>query len=148
MQLLFLPVSGQEICLSDKSVVNFLQKKLTLCLINQAPCHDDIQGSGGITPPFLTLLLDGGEWSVPCPGRFIPCEIVPGTHWIRGWVGPRASLDIVDKRKSCSCQVSNPGCLPCSPSLYQLRYPDSIQSSTAMCLYFCQGEVLNNRVLR
>jgi hypothetical protein len=27
--------------------------------------------------------------------RFIPRERSPGTHWIRGWVGPRAALDVV-----------------------------------------------------
>jgi hypothetical protein len=25
--------------------------------------------------------------------------IVPGTHWLGGWVGPRAGLDDVEKRK-------------------------------------------------
>jgi hypothetical protein len=29
----------------------------------------------------------------------LPGEIVPGTHWIGGWVGPRAVLDTVVKRK-------------------------------------------------
>jgi hypothetical protein len=28
----------------------------------------------GSAPPFLTLALDGGEWSVSCPGHFIPRE--------------------------------------------------------------------------
>jgi hypothetical protein len=69
---------------------------LFLCLISQALRHEDIWGSGGIVPPFLTLALDGGEWSASCPGRFIPGEIAPGTHWI-DWVGPRASLDAVEK---------------------------------------------------
>jgi hypothetical protein len=33
----------------------------------------------------------------------------PGTHWIGGWVGPRATLDAVVKRKIPSpCQESNP----------------------------------------
>ena len=40
----------------------------------------------------LTLALDGGGWSVPHPGRFTPPES-PGTHFIGGWVGPRAGLD-------------------------------------------------------
>jgi hypothetical protein len=47
----------------------------------------------------LTSALDGGEWSASCPGRFIPREGAPGTHWIGGWVGPRAILDAVVKRK-------------------------------------------------
>jgi hypothetical protein len=46
----------------------------------------------------LTSVLDGGEWSSSCPGHFTPRERAPGTHWIGGWVGPRAILDAV-KRK-------------------------------------------------
>jgi hypothetical protein len=33
------------------------------------------------------------------PGRFTLGERAPGTHWIGGWVGPRASLDGAEKRK-------------------------------------------------
>jgi hypothetical protein len=33
------------------------------------------------------------------PGRFTPRKRAPGTHWIGGWVGPRAVLDAVVKRK-------------------------------------------------
>jgi len=43
----------------------------------------------------LTSALDGGEWSASRPGRFAPRERVPGTHWLGGWVGPRAVLDAV-----------------------------------------------------
>jgi hypothetical protein len=48
---------------------------------------------------FLTSALDGGEWSASRPGRFTPREGAPVTHWIGGWVGPRAVLDAVVKRK-------------------------------------------------
>jgi hypothetical protein len=47
----------------------------------------------------LTSALDGGEWSESRPDRFIPRERVPGTHWIGGWLGPRAGLDVMVKRK-------------------------------------------------
>jgi hypothetical protein len=43
----------------------------------------------------LTSALDGDEWSVSRPGRFTPRERAPSTHWIGGWVGPRAVLDVV-----------------------------------------------------
>jgi len=43
----------------------------------------------------LTSALDGGEWSVSCPGHFIPRERGPGTHWIGGWVGPGVGMDAV-----------------------------------------------------
>jgi hypothetical protein len=33
----------------------------------------------------LASALDAGEWSASHPGRFIPRERAPGTHWI-GWV--------------------------------------------------------------
>jgi hypothetical protein len=47
----------------------------------------------------LTSALDGGEWSASRPGLFTPRERAPGTHRIGGWVGPRAVLDAVVKRK-------------------------------------------------
>jgi hypothetical protein len=48
---------------------------------------------------FLTSALDGGEWSVSRAGHFNPRERAPDSHWIGGWVGPRAVLDAVAKRK-------------------------------------------------
>jgi hypothetical protein len=46
------------------------------------------------------MALDGGEWSASRPYRFNPGERVPGTHCIGGWVGFRAGLGDVEKRKS------------------------------------------------
>jgi len=54
---------------------------------------------GGIAPRILDLALDGGDWSDSRPGRFTPTERDPGTHWIGGWVDPRACLDAVVKGK-------------------------------------------------
>jgi hypothetical protein len=57
-------------------------------------------GSGGTAPhTSLTSALDGGEWSASLTGRFTSRERAPGTHWIEGWVGPRAGLEVVVKRK-------------------------------------------------
>jgi hypothetical protein len=57
---------------------------------------------------FLTSALDGGEWSASRPGRALPPgERTPGTHWIGGWVGPRAGLDTGARRKICPCWGSN-----------------------------------------
>jgi len=39
----------------------------------------------------------GGVWSASRPDRFTPNEKAPGTLWIGGWVGSRASLDVVVK---------------------------------------------------
>jgi hypothetical protein len=48
---------------------------------------------------FLTSAIDGGEWSALRPVRFITTERATSTHWTGGWVGPRAGLDTVVKRK-------------------------------------------------
>ncbi|PNF14462.1 hypothetical protein B7P43_G01680 [Cryptotermes secundus] len=41
------------------------------------------------------LVLAGGEWSASRPGCFTPGERSPTTHWIGGWVDPKAGLDEV-----------------------------------------------------
>jgi hypothetical protein len=64
---------------------------------------------------FLNSVLDGGEWSASHLGRFIPRERAPGSHWIGGWVGPRASLDaVVNGKIPSSCRDSPAP----SPALY------------------------------
>jgi hypothetical protein len=40
--------------------------------------------------------IDGSKSSASHPGRFTPGERGPGTHWIEGWVGPRAGMDAVE----------------------------------------------------
>jgi len=48
---------------------------------------------------FLTSAIHVGEYhSASRPGRFTPRENAPGTHWIGGWVSPRAGLDEVVRR--------------------------------------------------
>jgi hypothetical protein len=47
---------------------------------------------------FQTSTVNGNEWSASRPGRFSPRERASGTHWV-GWVGSRAVLDAVVKRK-------------------------------------------------
>jgi hypothetical protein len=57
----------------------------------------------------LTSVLDGDEWSASRSGHFAPKEIPPGTHWLGGWMGPRARLDAEVKRKiPIPCRDSNP----------------------------------------
>jgi len=46
------------------------------------------------------------------PAAFTSGVRVPGTHWIGGWVGLRAGLDMEEKRNKihhCPCQELNPG---------------------------------------
>ena len=40
----------------------------------------------------MTAALEGAEWSATRPGHILPRER-PGTHFTRGWVGPKAGLD-------------------------------------------------------
>jgi hypothetical protein len=56
-------------------------------------------GNGCIDAHFLTSALVGGERWASRPCRSTPGERAPGTHGIWGWVDPRASLDVMEKRK-------------------------------------------------
>jgi len=72
------------------------------------PHHEGIQKSGGIAC-ILTSPLSGYEWSATCSSYFITGEWALTTHWIGGWMGYRAGLDTVAKRRNYSpCWESNP----------------------------------------
>jgi hypothetical protein len=78
----------------------------------------------------LTSALVGGEWSASCPCRFTPGGRAPSTHWIGGWVDPRASLDDVEKVKFLT--LSGLELLPLrrparNQSLYRLSYPGTYE---------------------
>jgi hypothetical protein len=45
--------------------------------------------------------------SVTPQPRFTPGERIPGTHWIGGWVGPRAGLDAGPRRNTHLIEVQN-----------------------------------------
>jgi hypothetical protein len=51
--------------------IHSLKVKLFPCLITSAPSHKDVWGNGDVAPVFLTSALDGVQWSVSSPGRFI-----------------------------------------------------------------------------
>jgi hypothetical protein len=76
----------------------------------------------------LTSALAGGEWWASRTCRFTPGERAPGIHWIGGWVGSRAGLNDVEKRKFLTPLglklrlLSRPAR---SQSLYRVRYPSS-----------------------
>jgi hypothetical protein len=86
-----------------------VETKAGSCALTQ---HDAMKEYGVVEvqfDAFLTSALDGGEWSASHPGRFTPRERAPGTHWIGGWMGPRAGLDAVVNRKIPSpCRNWNP----------------------------------------
>jgi hypothetical protein len=64
------------------------------------------------------------------PAALPPGERAPATHWIVGWVDPRAGLDDVEKRKFLTLpgfELRLLGRPARSQSLYRLRYPGSIR---------------------
>jgi hypothetical protein len=67
---------------------------------------------------FLTLALIRGEWWSSLPGHFTPREWAPGTNWMEGWVGHRASLDDVEKRRPYWDSNSDPSVVQSVVSLY------------------------------
>lgn len=75
------------------------QIKLSLCSVNYELRHKCMCQNGGTAPPFLTLELDGDEWSSSRSCRFTQRERAPGTHWEVGRFGPRFGLDAEGKRK-------------------------------------------------
>jgi hypothetical protein len=76
-----------------------VEVKLSLCF-NWAPRRGGVlRERRYISTHSLSSALDEGDWSASRPGRLIPKERAPGTHWIGGWVGPRAVLDAVVERK-------------------------------------------------
>jgi hypothetical protein len=81
--------------------------------------------------------LVGGELSASRPGRFTSGERVPGSHWIGRWVGPRAGLDDVEKRKF----LTLPG-FEHLPSVFQpvaSRYTDYAALIIVAESYFCSS---------
>jgi hypothetical protein len=56
-------------------------------------------GSEGLAPPFLTSEVDGIQWSALRICRSIPGETAPGEPCTGDQLGPRASLDVMEKRK-------------------------------------------------
>jgi hypothetical protein len=102
--------------------------KLSLCLTNEVLRHEGVWGRGCIDPRFLDLGTCW-RWVVSfAPQSIFPAERALGTYWIRGWVGPRTGLDIVEKRKFLA--LPGPELRPLgrpagSHSLYRLRYPGS-----------------------
>jgi hypothetical protein len=67
---------------------------------NWAPRHEGVLEEWRYSSTHsLTSALDGGEWSASRLGRFTHRERAHGTHWIGGWMGLRAVLVAVAKRK-------------------------------------------------
>ena len=54
-----------------------------------------------------SVLLDGVKWSVLGPVRFTSGGEALGTQWTGGWVGPRAGLNALNKRKPLLSLLGN-----------------------------------------
>jgi hypothetical protein len=85
-------------------------KGKVVLVLNYAPRHEGVLGEWRYSSTHsLTSALDGGEWSASRPGHFTPRKRAPRIRWIGGWVGPRAVLDAVVKRKIPSpCRTLEP----------------------------------------
>jgi hypothetical protein len=68
-------------------------------VLKQAPCHEDVCGRGPTAPRILTSALDAGEQSASSSGRFTPRGKSYRYPLDEVWVGTRAGLDAVAKRK-------------------------------------------------
>jgi hypothetical protein len=62
------------------------------------------------------------------------------THWVGGWVGPSASLDLVEKRNIfCPCRESKPGCQPITSHYTDwaiLTHIINFRKSINLCRYY------------
>jgi hypothetical protein len=97
-------------------------------MLNYALCHEDIQGTWHYTETSNEI-------------RAYLWERATGTHWTGDWLGPKAYMNAMEKRKiSCSCWELNPSHPVCNQFLYQLNYPAAkkflgcCNTITLMCL--------------
>jgi hypothetical protein len=92
---------------------------------------------------FLISAPAEGEWSASRHSRFTPGERAQGTHWIGSWVGSRAGLDNVKKRKFLTLpelELQPLGHPVHSQSLYRLSYPGSptvLKVNVGFYLFIC-----------
>jgi hypothetical protein len=118
--------------------------RLSPC-VNYAPRHEGILWEWRYSSTHsLTSALDGGEWSASRLSRFTPRERAPGTHWIWGWVGPRAIPDAVMKRKIPSPRKESNRRTPIVQPVAQ-RYTD--WAITAPYFRFGYKRILNLHML-
>jgi hypothetical protein len=102
------PIHDSVMCLPAVHATSnrAVKVKLSLYLISLALHREDMWMRGGLAPHFLTLALDGGEWSALCLYRREKSPWCP--LWIGGFVSPRVSLDVVRERTN----LAQPGIEP------------------------------------
>jgi hypothetical protein len=95
----------------------------------------------------LASALDGCDWSVSRPGRFTPRERVPSTYWIGTWVGPRAVLDVMVKRKIPSPLRESKPRTPIVQPVAQ-HYTDLAITALISVIYDLKINLINNETMR
>lgn len=76
-----------------------------------------------MAPPFLTLALDGVEWSDSHSGSFIPREIATSTHG----GSQNRSGQLGEEKNLFPLSGIYPGLSSHNPSLYQLSYSGQLK---------------------
>jgi hypothetical protein len=76
------------------------------------------------------------------PAVLYPRGRTPGTHWIGGWVGPRAGLDAGARRKICPSGIEPQS--PDRPARSQTLYCLSYRGSSANVKYFSLWSAARN----
>jgi hypothetical protein len=103
--------------------------------------------SGCIAPRILNprhQMEVSGQIHADC---FNPGERVPGTHWLGGWVGLRAGLDAVAKRKKkISAHAGNrtPVVQPVAYSVDWLRYNSVVATLINHLAWACSSDRCDN----
>jgi hypothetical protein len=127
---------------------DLVKVKLSLCLIDYAPHHEDM-GEWSTAPPSLSSALDGGEWSASRSGCFIPREGVSGTTFWMLWrrekfVAPAENqTQAIQPIAFLQHWLSYPGSKDCSvyakmpPTVFQLTFGNTFSihcSAQTVCL--------------
>lgn len=86
-------------------------------------------GEWHMAPLNLDLALDWDEWSVSCPGHTVSWEKATSTHWVRGCVGPRVGVGMLEKKVILHLLAVSPWSITPITWLQWLSYPNSCTKS-------------------
>jgi hypothetical protein len=92
---------------------HYLRPDIKVVPIHAVGAH---RSSSCVSPLVLNLSTTWRSWPTWHANRFTPTERTPRNWWTEGWVGPRASLDIMKKRYiSWPCRDQTPDHPACRP---------------------------------
>jgi hypothetical protein len=91
----------------------------TASLYEDVPVHAMKADTGRVH--FILNLSARWEWSISPPWATLASWKKPCTHWIGGWLGPRAGMDGFDESLA-SAGIQTPDNPACSKLLYPLRH--------------------------